>query len=94
MTMAGLATNYTLRPVLMKHAVAHCHFMSALRPKADIRQRNCHVRQVPTADIPTDSLQESRIGITEFRSSDRCLFAISRIKPVYKSTSLKFIDER
>ena len=30
----------------------------------------------------------------EFRSSDRGLFPISCIKPVYESASLKFIDER
>jgi hypothetical protein len=33
-------------------------------------------------------------GIYEFRSSDRSLFSISRVKPVYESASLKFIDER
>ena len=33
-------------------------------------------------------------GIYEFRSFDRGLFIISRIKPVYKSASLKLIDER
>ena len=33
-------------------------------------------------------------GIYEFRFFDRGLFPISRIKPVYKSASLKLIDER
>jgi hypothetical protein len=35
-----------------KQTSAHVHGMSALPPKADIRQGNCDVRFVPRADIP------------------------------------------
>lgn len=47
-----------------------------------------------TGGIYAASSQDSRIGIAESRSSDRGLFPISRIKPVYESASLKFVDER
>ena len=42
----------------------------------------------------TAARRNSPNGIYEFRSFDRGLFIISRIKPVYKSVSLKLIDER
>ena len=53
-----------------------------LRPN----RRECHSGLAARRNSPN--------GIYEFRSFDRGLFIISRIKPIYKSASLKLIDER
>jgi hypothetical protein len=53
--------------------------MSALPPKADIAQRDCHVRFVPKADIALQSITSSARASKDWGTDKPSAFAVFKL---------------